>query len=250
MLVFYEGNTTPSVKLFFGKAGESTQGVAIGGSPQMAYVAGMGKIFACEPDVKIAAECSIAARDLQRVIYGLAIDSSEALYVADPLAGNVLKCPSGSLPRHCSVKVSFFPEMSPHGLAIGTGDALYIANSLQSTVQRCTFPTQNRTICTVQTVPSYPYGIAAAPNNQFAVSSLTLDGVFLCSTAFCFLEIFGLRQPEGVAIDAAGTTIVADSGNRRLLACAPSRPAQPPRCSVVPIRKPLMPTFLAAIPTL
>ena len=129
--------------------------------------------------------------------YGLAIDASNDLFISDYTGEDVIELSASCVSEEegtaganlgCQVLVASVSSWSghPEGIALdGSGDVFLAAYS--------------------GTVPSVL--VAEVPVGSYG-----------CSTTACLTGIgYGLNQPAGVAIDAAGDVIITDRGNGRAL---------------------------------
>lgn len=133
---------------------------------------------------------------------GLAIDSSNNLYIADSMHNCIRKLPSGktgvanltTVAGTCDSTNSATPH--PSGLAVDAGNNLYVAlqdteaNPALSTYQVLQLPATGTGLCLMTGAPS-------------ANVSAT------CFTSYNVL----LSSPSGIAVDAIGDLFVADTGN-------------------------------------
>lgn len=133
-----------------------------------------------------------------RAPQGVAVDTAGNLYVADTGNGRVLRF-NGGVPGNGVVLstqgTASHQVGSPRGLAIDSTFRLFVADESNSRILR---------ILSANTVTS------ATTGTIIATSGTALNKV---------------KNPQGIAIDSAGTLYIADTGNSRILQWANASPA-------------------------
>ena len=149
---------------------------------------------------------------------GLALDGAGDLFVADYVAGKVVKITPGGV----QTTVPATGLTAPIGVAVdGAGDVFIVDLNLPYAVEVTPSGVQS----TVGSGLNYPIGIALdgagdvfiGDQNNNRVVKITPSGVQTT------VPVTGLSQPWGVAVDAGGDVFVADGGsNNRVVEVAPS----------------------------
>ncbi len=172
---------------------------------------------------------------------GVAIDSNGDLFVADNLGGRVLEIPWTGSSWGTQVIVENW-LIGPYGLAIDASNDLFISDYTGEDVielsASCVSEEEGTAganlgcqvlVASVSSWSGHPKGIALDGSGDvfLAAYSGTVPSVLVaevpvgsygCSTTACLTGIgYGLNQPAGVAIDAAGDVIITDRGNGRAL---------------------------------
>jgi sugar lactone lactonase YvrE len=145
--------------------------------------------------------------------YGIALDGSGNLYIADAANNQVLRVPAGGgQPTTLGIGLNF-----PSGVAVDSIGDVYIAD------------TNNNRVVEVQAVSAllFPIPVAMGLNHPAAVAVDASGNVFIADTGNNrVVEVpkngmqtvlgSGFNQPTGLAIDSFGNLHVADSGNNRI----------------------------------
>jgi len=148
---------------------------------------------------------------------GTALDGAGNLYIADYVAGKVVKVTPGGV----QTTVPATGLSAPIGVAVdGAGDVFIVDLNLPYAVE----VTPSGVQTAVGSGLSYPIGIAldgagdvfVGDQNNNRVVEVTPAGVQTTVPAS------GLSQPWGVALDAQGDVFIADGGNKRVVEVTPS----------------------------
>jgi streptogramin lyase len=156
----------------------------------------------------------------QASIYGVAVDGSGNVYVADA-DNNLVRKETWSGSNYIESVVGTGLN-SPTGLAVDGSGALYIADTQNSRVLKETPSAVGYYQTTIGSGLDQPYGVAVDGNGNVYIADTvhkrvlkeTLSGgAYTQST----LPASGLSGPFGVAVDGAGNVYIADTGNKRVL---------------------------------
>lgn len=178
--------------------------------------------------------------------WGIAIDTSGNLYVADYSGNKIRKItPAGVVSTLAGTGSSGSTDgsgtaasfSSPAGVAVDTAGNVYVADSLNSRIRKITSAGVVSTLGGTTTF-STPYGVAVdtagnvyvADTNNFVIRKITSTGVVstLAGTVGSWGYVDGIGtatkfdQPGGVEVDTLGNVYVADSGNSRIRMITPA----------------------------
>ena len=153
---------------------------------------------------------------------GVALDAAGNLYIADYVAGEVVKLTPGGVQTTVLSSYTFAPGQTPApiGVAVDGAGNLFIADlSLPYAVKLTPAGVQT----TVGSGLGFPTGIAVdgagdafiADQNNARVVEVTPAGVQTT------VPVTGLNQPWGVAVDAAGDLFIADGDSMAVPALTP-----------------------------
>jgi len=135
--------------------------------------------------------------------FGLAIDASGNIYVANAGAGNVMVTAPGGSPTPIGSGFT-----SPSGVAVDGAGNVFVADS--GSVYEISKATGAQTTLSIPGLTD-PYGLAVDGAGNLYISESTASKVIEVTPAGVVTQVgTGLSSPRGLAVDAAGTVYVAD----------------------------------------
>jgi len=156
----------------------------------------------------------------QASIYGVAVDGSGNVFVADS---------NNNLVRKETLSGSNYTESligsglnSPAALALDASGALYVADTQNNRVLKETPSTAGYIQTTIGSGLDQPYGVAVDGNGNVYIADTVHERVLketllVGAYAQTTLPTSGLGYAFSVAVDGAGNVYVADTGNKRVL---------------------------------
>jgi CSLREA domain-containing protein/uncharacterized repeat protein (TIGR02543 family) len=158
--------------------------------------------------------------------YGVAVDQSGNVYVADEGHNSVKEMPPGCMSQSCVTTLGGNWD-APKGVAVDASGNVYVADSLHDEIEEmspgCTPDVYSSAGCTIESLGggfSEPFGVAVDKSGNIYVAD-TGNGVVTempagCASSNCVTTLGGLGVPMspgvpiGVAVDSSGNVYVGD----------------------------------------
>ncbi|MGA2890184.1 MAG: choice-of-anchor D domain-containing protein [Terracidiphilus sp.] len=153
--------------------------------------------------------------------YGVAVDGSGNVYIADTWNSRVLK-ETLSVGSYTESTISTSALNHPYGVAVDGSGNVYIADSYNNRVLKETLSSGSYTESTVPTSALYwPYGVAVDGSGNVYVADTSNNRVLMETlSAGSYTESTlptSAAYPSGVAVDGNGNVYIADTSNNRVL---------------------------------
>ena len=170
--------------------------------------------------------------------YGVAVDASGNVYVADPGNSTIRKITSAGVVTtlagtagvlgHADGIGSAASFSDPYGVAVDVSGNVYVSDSGNNTIRKITPAGVVTTLAGTAGVRgsadgtgsaasfSYPYGVAVDASGNVYVTDYLNNAIRKITSAGAVTTFGGVApfsNPSGVAIDVSGNVYVADSGN-------------------------------------
>jgi large repetitive protein len=153
--------------------------------------------------------------------YGVAVDGSGNIYVADTSNNAVKETPSGCASSICVVTLGGGFQ-SPHGVAVDGSGNIYIADTYNSAVKEMPAGCAS-SICVVTLGGGFqdPYSVAVDGSGNVYVADFYNNAIKEvpagCASSSCVTTLGGgFNRPQGVALDSSGNIYVTDTYNNLL----------------------------------
>ncbi len=162
--------------------------------------------------------------------FGIAVDSSGNIYVADNNNNRIQKFSSSGayITQWGSLGAGTGQFNYPFGIAIDTSGNIYVADRNNHRIQKFTssgaYITQWGSLGTGTGQFNYPYGVAVDSSdniyvtdyNNHRIQKFTSSGGYLTQWGSVGTGTGQFTNPTGVAVDSSGNIYVADYGNDRI----------------------------------
>ena len=167
--------------------------------------------------------------------YGVAVDGSGNIFVADSGKRAVYEVPAGCAAASCVELFSSLTFFSPEGVAVDGGGNLFVADTSNPSVQEIPSGGGYTTETSLPEKFGEPSGVAVDRNGNVFVSSDFTNEVYEFTAVSGYATVnnlgpningSGFSDPQGLAADASGNIFAAYSGNNLPLeipsGCAPA----------------------------
>jgi DNA-binding beta-propeller fold protein YncE len=169
---------------------------------------------------------------------GIALDASGDYIIADTDNHRIQKCDPGKPWQACTTVAGTGSSgngatqlKTPRGIALDASGDYIIADQSNNRIQKCPAASPGSACTTVASGLAHPYSVALDASGDYIIADTDSHTIQKCpaSGAACTTVdgVSGspgsaasqLRKPHGVAVDASGDYIIADTDNHRIQKC-------------------------------